>query len=168
MGPAWYVLQTKPKKERQVCSYVESQGFEVFYPAVVVTPVNPRSSTIRPLFPRYMFVRADLERVGMSALQWVPASIGLVRFGEQPAAVPDAVIYQIKRRVAEIQHAGGLNLDGIKCGDPVRITQGPLAGYAALFDMRLRGSDRVQVLLDMLGRMVRAQVDASAIEKKTR
>ncbi|NLF77447.1 MAG: hypothetical protein GX573_17265, partial [Chloroflexi bacterium] len=45
------------------------------------------------------------------------------------------------------------------------ITQGALAGYEALFDMRLSGSERVQVLLEMLGRQVRMQLHASQIER---
>lgn len=48
----------------------------------------------------------------------------------------------------------------------MRITHGPFAGYEAIFDMRLSGSERVQVLLQMLGRLVKVQVNAGAIEKR--
>lgn len=166
MGTAWYVLHTKPKRETAVYSYLKTQGIEVFYPSVKVKPVNPRASTIRPYFPRYLFVHADLDEVGISALQWVPNAIGLVQFDGIAAAVPDSLVITLKKRLEEIKAAGGLALDGLAPGDAVRITQGPLAGYDALFDMRLTGTERVQVLLEMLGRQVRVQVDAGAIEKK--
>jgi transcription elongation factor/antiterminator RfaH len=166
MGQAWYVLQSKPNKENQLYACVESQGFEVFYPTIRVQPVNPRSSKIRPYFPRYMFVHVDLEAVGISALQWVPGAIGLVQFEGYAAPVPDHVIHELKRRIADIEAAGGIQLEGLKQGDPVKITHGPLAGYEAIFDLRLSGSARVQVLLEMLGRLVKVKVNASVIEKR--
>jgi transcription elongation factor/antiterminator RfaH len=166
MGQAWYVLQSKPHKEKQLYVYMESQGFEVFYPTIRVQPVNPRSSKIRPFFPRYMFVHVDLEAVGISALQWVPGAIGLVQFEGYAAPVPDPIVYELKRRVADIEAAGGIQLEGLKQGDPVRITYGPLAGYEAIFDLQLSGSERVQVLLEMLGRLVKVTVNTSAIEKR--
>jgi transcriptional antiterminator RfaH len=166
MGSAWYVIQSKPHKENQLSSYLETQGFEVFYPTIEVKPVNPRSSKIRPYFPRYMFVRTDLEEVGISALQWVPGAIGLVQFQGYAAPVPDNVIIEIRRRMAGIQAAGGVQLDGLKQGDPVQITHGPLAGFEAIFDLQLSGAERVQVLLEMLGRLVKVQVQAGAIEKR--
>lgn len=166
MSQAWYVLQSKPKKENQLYAYLESQGFEVFYPTIRVQPVNPRSSKIRPYFPRYMFVHVDLETVGISALQWVPGAVGLVQFEHYAASVPDPVIHELKRRVAAIEAAGGIQLEGLKRHDPVRITHGPLAGYDAIFDLRLSSSQRVQVLLEILGRQVKVKIDASMIEKR--
>lgn len=167
MGTAvWYVLHSKPRKEGQVNAYLQAQGFETFYPTLRVEPVNPRASKIRPYFPRYLFVHADLDEVGVSALQWVPGAIGLVQFDGHVVPVPDSVVHELKRRVAAIEAAGGLTFDGLQPGDPVRITHGPFAGYEAIFDMRLSGSERVQVLLQMLGRLVRVQVNAGAIEKR--
>lgn len=162
---SWYVMQSKPHQENQLCAYLRSQGFEVYYPTLRVTPVNPRASQVRPFFPRYLFVHTDLAEVGLSALQWAPHAIGIVQFDGYPAPVPDAVIFELKRRVSAVQDAGGIAFDGLKPGDRVRITQGPLAGYEALFDARLNGSERVQVLLEMLGRQVRLQLQSNAVER---
>ena len=162
---AWYVIQSKPHKENQLCSYLRAQGLEVYYPTLQVKPANPRSSKIRPLFPRYLFVHTNLEEIGMSALRWLPHAIGIVQFDGYAAPVPDAIMFELKRRVDALQAAGGPTFDGLKPGDRVRITQGALAGYEALFDMRLSGGERVQVLLEMLGRQVRMQLHASAIER---
>lgn len=161
----WYVMQSKPHKENQLCAYLESNGLEVFYPTIEVRPVNPRSAKTRSLFPRYMFVHADLDEVGESELKWVPFAIGLVQFDGYAAPVRDDVIRAIRQQIKEIDAAGGLPLKDFKKGDVVRITEGPLSGYEALFDMRLRGSDRVQVLLEMLGRQVKTQIPGSTIEK---
>jgi transcription antitermination factor NusG len=70
------------------------------------------------------------------------------------------------KQLPAIQAAGGSMLSGLKPGDPIQITTGPLAGYKAVFDARLSGPQRVRVLLDMLGRQVRAEVNFNVIEKK--
>ncbi len=75
MTIAWYTLHVKPHKERFVFERLQSlehipvpgnvpnvaKQIEVFFPAVRVKPVNPRSAKVRPYFPGYIFVRGDLE-----------------------------------------------------------------------------------------------------------
>ncbi len=164
----WYALFSKPRKELQVAGYLHAKGFEVFHPTLRVKPVNPRSSTIRSFFPRYLFVRADLEVDGRNILQHVPGCVGLVEFDGYAPPIADHVITDLRRRLAEIEAAGGLHLDGLQSGDPIRIAQGPFAGYHAIFDTRLCGEERVQVLLQWLGRAIKVKVDARAVEKRPR
>lgn len=163
---AWYVLRSKPHKENQVHSQLCSNAIETYYPTIKVKPVNPRSAKIRPYFPGYLFVHVDLQDIGVSVLQWLPGALGLVQFDGHAPAVPEHFIIELKRRVASIQEAGGFNLSGLQKGDRVRITSGPLAGYEAIFDMRLSDGERVRVFLEMLGRLVRTEIDADVIEKK--
>jgi transcription antitermination factor NusG len=146
----WYVLRSKPHKEALVWQQVLSHGLETYYPRLKVRPVNPRSRKIKPYFPGYLFVRADLDRVGLSTFQWMPHALGLVCFGGVPAPVPGELIAGIRRRLGEIQAAGGELLHRVKPGDRVVIQDGPFAGYEAIFDTRLRGRDRVRVLLQLL------------------
>ncbi len=166
MTVRWYVLRTKPRKEDVVWRQVKSRGLEVFYPRLRVNPVNPRARKIRPYFPGYMFVRADLDAVGLSTFQWLPHAIGLVSFGGEPAAVPDNLIYAIQRKVDAIAAAGGEVFDGLRQGDAVRIQEGPFAGYKAIFDERLPGTERVRVLLSMLSdRQVPVELNAGQIQQ---
>jgi transcription antitermination factor NusG len=164
----WYTVQTKPRKENLVYNYLCANEFETFYPSVVVKPVNPRAAKIRPYFPSYVFVRADLDVVGEGSLQWFHGAVGLVRFGGEPAIVPDHFIYELEHRIEAIKAAGGLHLDGLKRGDQVRITSGPFADCEALFDLRLNDGERVQVFLQWLGRQLKIQIDASAVSKPRR
>ncbi len=69
-----------------------------------------------------------------------------------PPAVPDNVIAAIRRRVDEINAAGGELFDGLKPGDVVHIQDGPFSGYDAIFDVRLSGEERVRVLLKLLNK----------------
>lgn len=168
MSGSWYALRSKPRKEDVLWRQVLSHGFEVYYPRLKVQPVNPRSRKIKPYFPGYLFVNADLEGVGLSVFQWMPHSVGLVSFGGEPAVVPDHLIQAIHRRVDEINIAGGELFDGLKPGDPVWIKEGPFQGYEALFDSRLPGNERVKVLIEFLGshRKVALTLVTGQIERK--
>jgi transcriptional antiterminator RfaH len=168
MPQQWYALRSKPRKEDIVWRQLRGEELEVFYPRIRVNPVNPRSRKIKPYFPGYMFVYVDLEQTGMSRFQWMPHTLGLVSFGGEPAHVPENLIFELRKRVAEIADAGGELFAGLKPGDPVRISSGPFQGYEAIFDMRLPGSERVRVLLELLTskRRVPIELSTSSIEKK--
>jgi transcriptional antiterminator RfaH len=167
-GPAgrrWYVIRSKPRRERFVTEQLTSQGLEVFFPAVKVHPINPRSARERAYFPGYLFAHVDLVAIGVNKLRWMPAAVGLLEFGGEPAVVPEALITQLRRRVASIQAAGGIVFADLKAGDTVKITSGPFAGYEAIFDLRLKGAERVRVLLELLRRQVAVELDAGSIRK---
>jgi transcription antitermination factor NusG len=151
MARNWYAIRSKPRQEDAVWKQIISQGFDVFYPRLRVHPVNPRSRKIKPYFPGYLFVLADIEEAGQSVFQWMPHTVGLVSFGGEPAVVPDHLIQAIQRRVDEINAAGGELLESLKPGDVVWINEGPFHGYEAIFDERLPGSERVRVLIEFLG-----------------
>ncbi len=163
----WYALNSHPNKEEALYRQVQMQGIEAFYPCVRVNPVNPRSRKIRPYFPGYLFVHVDLVEAGLSVFQWMPHARGLVSFGGEPAQVPDALVHAIRKRVSEIAAAGGELFDGLKSGDAVIIQNGPFAGYEAIFDLRLPGSERVRVLIKMLSdRNLPVELRAGQISRK--
>jgi transcriptional antiterminator RfaH len=166
MSTYWYALHVKPHKERSVHELLVARDMEVFYPRLYVKPVNPRSRKERPFFPGYMFVQLDLESEGPNFLRWTEGTYGLVTFGDEPVPVPENMVLHLKHRLEEIQEAGGLVFENLKKGDRVRITTGLFEGYEAIFDTRLSGKDRVQVLLAYLNdRPIRVQIDASELEK---
>ena len=85
----WYVLHTKPHKERQVAEHLrglQGRNVEVYMPIVPAPRVNPRAARERPYFPCYLFARADLDEIGTSACNGLRLR-RLVELG-QPAVVP--------------------------------------------------------------------------------
>ena len=82
------------------------------------------------------------------------------------AVVPANLIGELKQTLQIINEAGGLDQNDLEPGDIVRIVSGPLAGYEAIFDMRMPGKDRVQVLLAFLSQSPHpVQIDPSTIKK---
>ena len=169
MAESWYALRSKPRKEEVLWQQLLAREVEVFFPRLKVNPVNPRSRKLREYFPGYMFVQVDLEEVGLSKFKWMPHAIGLVSFDGEPATVPDTLIHAVRKRVEEIAAVGGEFYDGLQPGDPVRVSSGPFAGYEAIFDMRLPGSERVRVLIQMLSdRKIPVELKAGQVERKNK
>ena len=128
MSEQWYALRSKPNKEEALWREATARGFEVYFPQIRVQPVNPRARKIKAYFPGYMFIQVDLPKVGYSSVSWMPYSVGLVSFGDEPAAVPEGLVTAIRRRLEQINAAGGELLEGLKQGDGVVIQEGPFAG----------------------------------------
>lgn len=146
----WYVMHSKPRKEVLLRERLRIQRIEAYLPSIKVMPVNPRARKEQPLFPGYVFVHVDLEKIPMSEFRRIPGSIGLVCYGGEPAHIGDALIREIQKQVEEISDLTTNYIDRFRHGDLVVINDGPFANYKAMFDCRLSGSDRVRVLLELL------------------
>ncbi len=160
----WYAIKSHPHKEELLFHQIGARGFEAYYPRIRVQPVNPRSRKIRPYFPGYLFVRVDLELVGISIFQWMPYASGLVSFGGEPAVVPDLLVSALEQKITDINASGGELFSALKPGTPVHIQGGPFEGFEAIFDTRLPGTERVRVLLKMLNNQsVKVELPAGQI-----
>ncbi len=167
MSLKWYVLRSKPRKEDVVWRQLQAQELENFFPRIRVHPVNPRARKVKPFFPGYMFIHVDLEDLGISTFKWMPHTLGFVSFDGEPATVPDHIVKELRKRIAEINEAGGEVFDGLELGDAVRIQEGPFKGYGAIFDARLPGDERVRVLLQLINdkRQIPVELKTSQIRK---
>jgi len=168
MEATWYVLHSKPRKEGFLLDQLRLGGFEAYCPFVRVATVNPRARKIRPYFPGYVFLQVDLGLSKASSLQWMPGATGFVSFDGMPARVPDGLIPLLRQRVEAVNESGGELFHDLKPGDLVRIVDGPFAGYDAIFDARLPGSERVRVLLKLLQQRRQLPLDlhAGQIQRK--
>jgi transcriptional antiterminator RfaH len=79
-----------------------------------------------------------------------------------PTPIPERVIESLRLR----EDAGGcVRLDyrpNFRTGDKIRILEGAFADCLGLYE-GMRDSDRVAILLDLLGRKVRVTVDVEAV-----
>ncbi len=166
----WYVVHTQAGREKFAAGHLDRQGFTTYLPLCRRHRRHARRTTVirAPLFPRYLFVQADLARDRWQSINGTHGVHHLVCMGDRPSPVPDGVVEAIRaRETAEgvIELAPdplfGQTFDK---GEAVKITAGPLAEQAGLFD-GLDAQARVIVLLDMLGRRVGVPVRADAIAR---
>ncbi|MBE3067054.1 MAG: hypothetical protein IMZ73_06445 [Chloroflexi bacterium] len=167
MTHSWYVVRSKARKEEFLAEQTQMPKMENFAPRIRVQTVNPRARKIKSYFPGYVFVHLDLEKTGTFSMQYIPGATGLVSFGGEAADVPDGLIHAIRHRVVEINGPGGELFEALKIGGTVVVHSGPFAGYEAIFDARLPGSDRVRVLLKLLkNRQMLVDLPAGQIRPK--
>lgn len=155
MGPlrCWYVVYTKPNAEYRVARFLEEKGLEVFLPEIPSWKPR-RGHRTEPLFPSYVFVRADWSHTPLNTVEWTPGVRRLVAFDGHPAVVPDSAIALIRRRLAE----GMWGRAPFRPGERVRIVEGPLQGLEAVFEGPVEPAARVRILLEFLGQVHRATV----------
>jgi transcriptional antiterminator RfaH len=161
----WYTLHTKPNAEYQVATALAQREIEIYLPELPPSKSEKGRRHRRPFFPCYLFARMDFKRIGFSTIQWTPGLRRVVAFGDEPAAVPDELIALIQQKLSEWEARGGIPAHNFQPGDPVRIKQGPFQDMVAIFDGPATPSQRVQVLLEILGQARRVQLDVKDLEK---
>jgi transcription antitermination factor NusG len=167
MAPQWYVLKSKPNKEDPLYKQVTSRGIEVYYPCRAVRPVNPRARKIVPVFPSYMFVRVDLVEVGLSMFQLMPHAVGLVSFGGEPGVIQGSMMEVLRRNIEAAGKWDASQREDLAPGTALKITNGPFAGYEAIFDTKLPGEERIRILLSVVrGGQISVQLPATYVEKR--
>lgn len=163
-GLRWYAIQTKAKKEKEVEKRLSDLRVEVFLPWMRMRRRmgNRFHWALVPLFPGYLFCRLDLVESGKAA-RYSPGVRDFLKFGNQIAEVGVEIVASLRERcpdgVAEIEFLSA------KPGDAVRINEGPFFGLEAIFEKRMKGSERVAVLLDILGRQTRLVLPSETIQK---
>lgn len=163
VAEAWYALRTKPHKEQIVQRQVEGLSVEAYYPHLRANSANPRAASVKPYFPGYLFLRADLNLVSLNTFQFMPNATGVVCFGGEPGVVPPAVIETLRQQLIAI-NASDREPIKFQRGDRLVIRAGPFEGYQVIFDTRLSGHDRVRVLLDLMSqRSVSVELSAEQL-----
>lgn len=161
---AWYAINTKPHKERQVQAYLADRGIEIYLP---LTP-NSRRRKDRPVahayFPGYLFAHVDLQVVGEWTLRYCPGARSLVRFGDKPGRVEDRFIEELRARLATVDVVDARG-QALQPGDHVVITSGSFAEWDAVFDKKLSPAGRVRVLLKMMEHWASVELDAHMLKK---
>jgi transcriptional antiterminator RfaH len=161
---AWYAAYTKARMEKWARSNLWERGFEVYLPLYQKQRRHARKVdwVSSPLFPRYLFVRADLEAGHRRSITGAPGIEYLVAFGERPAAVPMAVVDEIRRREDENGYVNLCEPCQLAPGDTVRLESGVFMDKMGLFQ-QMADKERIIVLLQLMGRPVNVKVPASSV-----
>ena len=160
----WYVIQTKPKKEGESTSYLSTRGLEIFSPLIeTFSSRNGRmNKELKPLFPSYIFGKFDLEK-DYPLVRWARGVKKILSFGGYPTPVSEEVIEIVKVGM-DIQGFVRIKHD-FKTNDVVRLKSGPLKDFLGIFDRWVSDSERVRILLNLIGYQPTIEIHYSMIEK---
>lgn len=162
----WYVASCKPRQEAVAEENLLRQGFHVYLPRIKIARRRRGQwlDGIEVLFPRYIFIRIDPLLRSTASVRSTRGVVGLVRFGGQPAVVPDAVVDALLQRA---DTNSGLHEDIrplFNAGDPIKLVDGPLAGMEGVFTEQ-DSDKRVIVLLELLGKAHKVQLSRDWIAR---
>ena len=161
----WYVAKLKPGGLSRAECNLNRQGYRTFMPKRQIS--GRRTGKIRtatqPLFPGYLFVRIECDKQRWRAIN---STYGVARIvsldGTSPSKVPVGLMIGLFDRCS-----GDIwvpESEAFSPGTPVRLVAGPFTSSLAEI-ATLPESDRVFVLLEMMGQMVRTKVAIRDLER---
>lgn len=159
----WYCARTQPKHEHIAAGNVTKRlGLEVFSPQLRLERATRRGMVrvTESLFPGYIFVRCVLEQ-HLDSIRYLDGVSSLVHFGLQMPSVADEVI-------EELQQCFGTEEplpveECLRPGMEVSVAEGAFLGSLGVVVRVLPARQRVQILLDFLGRTTVAEVDRRSL-----
>lgn len=160
---AWYCARTKPKHEHIVAAGLKrNMGLEVFHPRLRIERATKRGPVrvVEPLFPCYVFVKCNIDEC-LDGVRYVNGVSSLVHFGQKIPTVPDSVVEELKQ-CFESEELMDVE-DRITPGAEVTVGEGAFLGISGIVLRVLPAKQRVQILLDFLGRTTLAEVDRKSL-----
>ncbi len=161
--PAWYCARTKPKSEHIAAANLRKNlNLEVFHPRLRIEKATQRGAVriVEPLFPCYIFVRCVIE----DRIYEIKHSNGissLVHFGYRVPKIEDSIIEELQECFEAEEPMMVENR--LVPGDEISVVDGAFAGMRAFVLRNMPARQRVQVLLDILGRPTPVEVDRCSI-----
>jgi len=160
----WYVVNTKFREEFKASMHLNRQGFETYLPQYKKTRRHARKSydALIPLFPKYLFVKFDLDMENWSFINSTIGVSKLIKFGAMPAPVPEKLITEIQER-EDAEGMVSLNRPlNIIPGDKITINIGAFNDHTGIFEAQ-DDNERAVILLNLMGRDVRVRLSSGAI-----
>jgi transcription antitermination factor NusG len=159
--PNWYALFTRHQHEKSAALALSNKNLEVYLPLYrSVRRWQDRDKQLwLPLFPGYLFIREGLDR--QLQILTTPGVLHIVGWGGRPATVPQTQLDAVRRILASPMLVEAHPY--LKCGDRVRVKNGPLMGLEGILT-RKKGVARLVISLEMLGRSAAVEIDLLNVE----
>ncbi len=163
-GTRWYVVQTQPHAENKAAMHLGRQGFATYVPRYLKRRRHARKveTVSAPLFPRYLFVAIDTTSQRWRCVQSTIGVSHLVGNSDEPIALADKVIEELRHREDEAGFIRLLSPPRFRPGDAIRVLEGAFSACLGIFE-GMTAAERVAILLDLLGRKVRVVMDAELV-----
>jgi transcriptional antiterminator RfaH len=135
---------------------------DIFHPRLRLERATRRGvvRVVEPLFPCYIFVRCRLEE-RINDIRYVSGISSLVHFGTKIPVVPADVVDEL-RQCFESEEPIAVQ-DPLRVGAEVTVAEGSLLGSRGIVVRLLPAKQRVQILLDFLGRTTLTEVDRKSL-----
>lgn len=165
---SWYCVRTKPKHDHIAAANLRRNlGLEVFNPSLRFERTTRKGvrRVTESLFPGYVFVRCALEK-SFDQIQSANGVAALVHFGRLVPPIAESIIQELQAYFPSQEPM--LVEDQILPGEEIAVGEGPFSGMKATVLRVLPARQRVQVLLEILGRPAPLELDWNFVVREGR
>ena len=154
----WFCLRAQVKREHIAAACLRRHTeVTVFCPRVRFRKLTSRGPVwfVESMFPGYLFAQVK-QGTGVS---------GFVQFGDRLALLADELISEIRARMGKDELLEITK--GLEPGQNVQVIQGPLQGFEALVTRLIATRDRVDILIEWMGRCLHADAGVADLAPLT-
>jgi transcriptional antiterminator RfaH len=160
---SWFCVRSQPKREHiAAANLARLLHLEIFNPRLRTKKVTRRGPVwfVENLFPNYLFARFILA-TQLDDVKFTPGVSHVVQFGGRYTVIPKNIIEDLRLNFGanELQLSEELPSQG----DVVTITAKVLDGFRAVVLRVMPARQRVQVLLDLLGRSSMVELSLASV-----
>lgn len=163
-GNKWFAVYTRSRNEKKVAALLQERGIVVYLPLMkTLRQWSDRKRMVEvPLFNSYLFVQSEPHLL-YKAMQ-VEGAVYVVKFGGQPAVIPDEQIENLKIILGSSTKFD-ISFDEFTFGEHVEVVEGPLCGVHGVF-VEYHGKKRVLIRMDVINQNLVIEVHPGMIQKK--
>ena len=161
--PVWFCIRTHLKHEHIAAAHLRKiADMQVFNPQLRLLRSTRRGRKwfTESLFPNYVFASFVLETM-LEKVTYTPGVKMVLRFGNHVPEIANGVIEDMRRGLAGL--SSKVLTDAPMEGDEVEIAGGAFAGMKASVTRILPARQRAQILLDVMGRLVTAELSLDLV-----
>ena len=159
----WVCIRSHLKREHMAAANLRQiPGVEVFNPQLRLLRLTRKGRvwSTESLFPNYIFARLSTPSI-LEKVKYTTSVKSVLRFGDSLAWVPDAVIQGLERDLREMK--AKVLTDAPAEGDEVEVAGGAFAGEKAPVTRVLPAKQRVEILLEVMGRSIAAELSLDLV-----
>ncbi|MDD2901999.1 MAG: transcription termination/antitermination NusG family protein [Syntrophales bacterium] len=160
----WYVIQTQSRHEDKVETALARKGLETYLPRITY-PSRRRDRKVilqAPLFPGYLFLRAELDPVTFHKVIKVDGIVRLLG-NKGPTPVGADTVSSIRHIVEGDKPFYQWRF--LEKGKQVRVIDGPLAGTVGIIVGKKEKKRRLVVNVELFKRSLAVELDDDAVER---
>lgn len=149
----WYVVHTHVNKEFVAEHNLNKLGFSTYIPKYkkMISHARKKSEVIKPLFPKYIFVKIDLAIQYWTVINSIYGVKNIITMNEKPTFLSSEIIKKLKFNENFEGFIDIMPFPDRKIGDEIKIIEGVFAGKLGIFN-GLTDDNRVKVLFNLLGK----------------
>ncbi|MDW5501407.1 transcription/translation regulatory transformer protein RfaH [Pseudomonas lundensis] len=159
---SWYLLYCKRGQLLRAQEHLVRQEVNCLSPIITLEKIvrGKRIAVSEPLFPNYLFVEFDPERIHTTTISATRGVSHFVRFGSTPTTIPQKVIEELQTHTCDTY----FDPETPQPGDSVLIVDGMFEGLQAIYT-EPDGEARSMLLLNLINKQVSQSVDNRQFQK---